>query len=96
MTKTVINTPVLIAGAALDTFATEPLPKESPLRMLDNVILTPHMVGHTKEVIQATISTAVENVTRVLRGDLPLYCKNPLIEPTWKLRLADIERKATA
>jgi D-3-phosphoglycerate dehydrogenase len=85
-----------IAGAALDTFATEPLPKESPLRELDNVILTPHMVGHTREVIQATISTAVENVTRVLRGELPMYCKNPSVESKWKSRLADIERMATA
>ena len=38
-----------IAGAALDTFATEPLPGDSPLRTLDNVILTPHCVGHTVE-----------------------------------------------
>ena len=39
-----------IAGAALDTFVVEPLPKDSALRTLDNVILTPHMVGHTRDL----------------------------------------------
>ncbi|RYF33437.1 MAG: hypothetical protein EOO38_30195, partial [Cytophagaceae bacterium] len=32
-----------IAGAALDTFEVEPLPLESPLRTMKNVILTPHL-----------------------------------------------------
>jgi phosphoglycerate dehydrogenase-like enzyme len=34
-----------IAGAGLDVFAVEPLPRSSPLRELDNVILTPHSAG---------------------------------------------------
>jgi phosphoglycerate dehydrogenase-like enzyme len=34
-----------IAGAALDVYRYEPLPSESPLRNLDNVILTPHVAG---------------------------------------------------
>lgn len=36
-----------IAGAALDTFETEPLPADSPLWNLSNVIVTPHMAGST-------------------------------------------------
>ena len=34
-----------IGGAGLDVFETEPLPAQSPLRYLENVILTPHMAG---------------------------------------------------
>jgi len=77
-----------IAGAALDNFVVEPLPQESPLRELNNVILTPHLVGHTQDVFASFPPAAVENITRILRGELPLYCKNPEIAPAWKARLA--------
>ncbi len=77
-----------IAGAALDTFEVEPLPGNSPLRELDNVILTPHMVGHTRDVIASFPPAAVENITRILRGEPPLYCKNPEVIPAWNRRLA--------
>lgn len=51
----VINEPDLIAalqegkilGAGLDTFAVEPLPQESPLLKMDNVVTTPHCGGNT-------------------------------------------------
>lgn len=77
-----------IAGAALDVTRVEPLPADSPLRAMDNVYLTPHMVGHAKEVFSSLIDAAVENITRVLDGRLPRYCKNPEIEPRWRERLA--------
>ena len=38
-----------LAGAALDVFETEPLPKESPLRSAPNLILTPHLGASTHE-----------------------------------------------
>lgn len=76
-----------IAGAALDTFEVEPLPQDSPLRSLDNIILTPHMVGHTQDVFASFPIAAVENITRILRGEPPLYCKNPEIIPAWHDRL---------
>jgi len=38
-----------IAGAALDVFASEPLPAESPVRSLPNAILTPHLGASTDE-----------------------------------------------
>lgn len=44
-----------IKSAALDTFVTEPLPGDHPLRSLDNVILTPHMIVHTREVYEAIL-----------------------------------------
>jgi hypothetical protein len=81
-----------IAGAALDSFTVEPLRDDSPLRGLDNVILTPHMVGHTKDVFASFPPAAVENITRILRGEPPLYCKNPEIIPAWKWRRESLIR----
>ncbi|CUH95295.1 hypothetical protein P22_1365 [Propionispora sp. 2/2-37] len=43
-----------IAGAALDVYYTEPLPKESPLVKLDNVILTPHLAGQRKDLSEGS------------------------------------------
>ena len=71
---------------ALDTFTTEPLPSDSPLRSLPNAILTPHMVGHTQESIAAVPATAVENVRRILAGDLPLHTCNPDVVARWRSR----------
>ncbi|CAG9263112.1 2-hydroxyacid dehydrogenase [Paraburkholderia caribensis] len=76
-----------IAGAALDTFEHEPLDKEHPLRTLPNVMLTPHMVGLTREIFDAIPVAAIENVTRILRGVAPLYCKNPELLPLWQQRV---------
>lgn len=84
-----------LAGAALDTFEVEPLPQDSKLRELDNVILTPHMVGVTRESIEAVVPTALENITRVLSGALPVYCKNPYILPRWRERLAQLAPQAS-
>jgi hypothetical protein len=76
-----------LAGAAIDVFEQEPLPSESPLRELPNVILTPHMVGHSQELMAAIPRVAAENALRTLRGDPPLYVKNPEVLPTWHQRL---------
>jgi D-3-phosphoglycerate dehydrogenase len=80
----------VIAGAALDTFEVEPLPADSRLRSLPNVILTPHMVGQTRQALAALIPAAVENVTRILAGQLPLHCRNPYAEARWRGRLGAI------
>ena len=37
-----------LSGAALDVFAEEPLPMESPLRRAPNLILTPHIAGYSE------------------------------------------------
>lgn len=82
-----------IAGAAIDVFEHEPLAPDSPLRELDNVILTPHMVGHSHELMVAIPPVAAENALRVLRGEAPLYVKNPDILPAWQQRLARLQRE---
>lgn len=76
-----------IAGTALDTFVVEPLPKESPLRQMKNVILTPHMVGQTKQAYEASFDAALQSIFRLLRGDVPAYCKNPQAVDLWRQRL---------
>ncbi len=76
-----------IAGAAIDTFAIEPLPSDSSLRDLDNVILTPHCVGHTTDGWEEFKVAMVENIERILAGELPLHCKNPEAEQAWRERL---------
>ena len=75
-----------IAGAALDTFAVEPLSPDSALRRMTNVILTPHMIGHTREGSSEFAETMVENIVRLVAGERPLYCKNPDAIPAWQER----------
>ena len=72
-----------IKGAALDTFAQEPLSLASPLRELKNVILTPHLIGHTQEAITSLVSAAVENTLRVIERKPPLIVRNPAQLQTW-------------
>lgn len=60
-----------IAGAALDVFAVEPLPAGSPLRDLDNVILTPHTGGATLETRLRMLSRSFEVLTQAANGELP-------------------------
>ena len=60
-----------IAGAGLDVFTFEPLPAESPLGRLDNVILTPHVGGGTGTNRELELSEALEEVTRILGGERP-------------------------
>ncbi len=47
-----------IAGAALDVYSQEPLPADSPLRQLDNVIITPHLAASTVEA-QRDVGTQI-------------------------------------
>ncbi len=55
-----------LAGAALDCFEIEPLPRESVLRSLDNVILTPHQIGHTKAGADSVVDALIRNIVRPL------------------------------
>ena len=61
-----------IAGAGLDVFETEPLPAESPLRLLPNVVLTPHAAGITREATEAGLAMAIGNVL-AFRAGKPIH-----------------------
>ena len=57
-----------IAGAALDVFDIEPLPKESPLFTLDNVFLSPHISGNFLEYQHEVVVQFSDNLNRYLSG----------------------------
>jgi phosphoglycerate dehydrogenase-like enzyme len=58
-----------IAGALLDVTAVEPLPPDSPLWDLPNVLLTGHYAGMHPDYGQMALDIALENLRRYIRGD---------------------------
>jgi D-3-phosphoglycerate dehydrogenase len=60
-----------IAGAGLDVMAVEPLPSDSQLRSLDNVILTPHCAGVSDKAVTLMLERAVDNVLAIKDGRKP-------------------------
>ena len=58
-----------IAGAAIDTFSEEPLPANSPLWKLPNVIITPHIGGISANYLQRAIDLFAVNLKRYLSGE---------------------------
>ncbi|MHC4207000.1 MAG: phosphoglycerate dehydrogenase, partial [Planctomycetota bacterium] len=59
-----------IAGAALDVFETEPLPAESPLLEMDNVMLSPHNSNSSPEAWERVHQNTVQNLLDVLEKEL--------------------------
>ncbi len=57
-----------IAGAGLDTFIEEPLPPDSPLWDLPNVIITPHLAGRLENYYEVATDIFCENLRRFLDG----------------------------
>ena len=57
-----------IAGAGLDVFETEPLPPESPLWAMKNVIITAHYAGASPHYTERFLEIFVENLRRYRRG----------------------------
>jgi D-3-phosphoglycerate dehydrogenase len=68
-----------IAGAGLDVFEVEPLPPDSPLRALPNVVMTPHCAGSNVDAIAAMADRCVDNALAILQGRDPGadYVLNP-------------------
>lgn len=58
-----------IAGAGLDTFAQEPLPPDSPLWDLPNVLLTPHTTPQVPDRTGRSLAMIVENIRRYRAGE---------------------------
>ena len=59
-----------LAGAGLDVFTHEPLEEGSPLRMLDNVILTPHIGWTVEEVFEEFAQIVCTQLREYMHGTL--------------------------
>lgn len=71
-----------IAGAVLDVFWEEPLPSNHPLLRMDNVVITPHIAGASRDVPVQHSQMAADEVSRYVKGESPKrlfngkVCKN--------------------
>ena len=58
-----------LGGAALDVFAVEPLPPDSELWAMPNVIITPHTSGETRLAAERVDEIFLDNLGRYVRGE---------------------------
>ena len=77
----VVDEPALVAalregrigGAALDVTADEPLPRDSPLWDMPQVLITPHTAGETHSYEDNVLDMMMENIERLWRGETGLF-----------------------
>ncbi|WP_044469630.1 hydroxyacid dehydrogenase [Mannheimia massilioguelmaensis] len=74
-----------IHSAGLDVFAHEPVDINASLFKLNNVIVSPHMAGQTKEAASGVATMAAEGVIAVINGERWPYVCNPEVynHPRW-------------
>ncbi len=58
-----------IAGAGLDVFEEEPLPADSPLWTMEQVVITPHVAGVGPRTEERRLGVVLENVRRFVAGE---------------------------
>jgi len=62
-----------IAGAALDVFETEPLPEDHPLLGREDVTLSPHTAGSTRDAVLNGSRIVVDGLVAILDGETPAH-----------------------
>jgi len=58
-----------IRGAAMDVYSIEPLPPDSELLKLDNIVVTPHLGAATADTFEPTVKRMFDNMVRITRGE---------------------------
>lgn len=83
-----------IAGAGLDVFMDEPLKEDSPFLTLDNVTLTTHIAGTTKEALTRSPEILMEDIAKLLSGGKPRFVinKEVLENPDFQAWLAGVRQ----
>ena len=71
-----------IAGAALDVFEQEPIPVDSPLLKLDNVVVAPHISSASLETRSRMAEMVAENLVAFFEGKKPPNLINPDVMKT--------------
>jgi D-3-phosphoglycerate dehydrogenase len=66
-----------LAAAGLDVFEEEPCPVDNPLFNLENVVLSSHVAGGTRESVRKASLQVTAEMLRVLRGERPHVLANP-------------------
>jgi phosphoglycerate dehydrogenase-like enzyme len=84
-----------IAGAGLDVFEQEPLPADDPLTRMENVILAPHAIAWTDELVRENGAGACRHVLDVLRGEVPRHTVNREVasRPRFQAKLAALRAR---
>lgn len=62
-----------IAGAALDTLAVEPIPKDHPFLTLDNIVITPHIGGASHDILAQQSKIVFEDIRAYVEGRRPVH-----------------------
>lgn len=75
-----------LGGAAFDVFETEPLPADSPLRGIPNLVTTPHLAASTEEAQMRVAIDVAEQIKDVLDGKSPRSAVNLSYVPPQVLR----------
>jgi D-3-phosphoglycerate dehydrogenase len=70
-----------IAGAALDVYPQEPIAADNPFLKLDNVLLSPHLAGASRDIPKHHSRMMVDDLLRTFSGKKPSRLANPEV---WK------------
>ena len=79
-----------IAGAGLDVWEEEPPPADHPLMAFDNVLVSPHTAGITRQSRYNIAKIAAEQMLDILDGRRPPRLLNPDVWPAYQVRFQGV------